>query len=357
METATADVKPVAEPSAAKAPVAPVQYDNWDEHGTPVVSKKPEPPKTEEPAASAATAKESESEPKGKSAAEAETARSQEKEKKERKPGEKLSADERIAQLIAENKSLKEERERSRQPDTKPAPKAEERSEQKAASAPPATYAEWRKAFQPKAWIEQWAKDNPAGSYEDAVAAMGDYQSDMRAGYQNLELQQQKGKERSAEQLKKTVEKYPDAEPKVREAAKAIMQPEVPPFVRAFIDDSDVMTDLLYTLSDQATLAKILDTAKTQPGKALRVLRDMELAIEKAVQKPAAEKSEKSDDDQAEKSAASAEPKPRAPKPPTEVGGRGTGQVDLSLAAARAGDYRAFEAAENAKMKARHAKA
>src|SRR6185312_11867775 len=39
-------------------------------------------------------------------------------------------------------------------------------------------------------------------------------------------------------------------------------------------------------------------------------------------------------------------PRPRAPKPPSEVGGRGTTPVDESLEAIRAGDFRAFEAAE-----------
>jgi hypothetical protein len=362
---AVIDEKTVAEPSAA-AGAEFTQYDSWDEHGTPIVTKKPDQPKTsEEPAASASSAKETDSGPKGKSAADAETATSQEnqKDKKERKPGEKKSADERIAELIAENKRLKEssaERDRSRSEkttqsdaktdsDAKPEVKTEASS---AKDAPPATYADWRKAFKPKEWIEQWAKDNPSAGYEDAVAALGDFQADMRARYQQFEQLQQQGRERAAEMLRKTVEKYPDAEAKVKQTATSLMQPEVPPFVKALIDESEVMTDLLYTLSDPTTLKNFLDTARTKPGKAIRVLRDMELEITKAVTKSAAsDKNEKSD--KSEKSDTPAEPKPRAPKPPSEVGGRGTGHEDAAVAAARSGDYRAFEAAENAKMQAR----
>lgn len=334
------DVKEAAEPSAAASAVT--QYDSWDDHGTPIVTKKPDPPqKPEEPAASAASAKETDSEPKGKSAAEPEAAHSQEN--KQRKSGEKKTAEERIAELTAKVKQF-EERERSREQEPKPAPKAEPKAEAPKDAAP-ATYADWRKAFKPKDWIEQWSKDNPAGSYEDAVAALGDFQADMRARYQQFEMAQQQGRERAQQMLRKTVEKYPEAEPKVRETAKAITAPDVPPFVKAMIDDSEVMTDLLYALSDRTTLNNLLETARTKPGKAIRAIRDMELDIEKAIAKPAAEKAEKAEPP--------AEPKPKAPKPPSEVGGRGTGHEDAALAAARTGDFAAFERAERAKMQAR----
>ena len=343
------DEKIAVEPSAA---ATPIQYDGWDEHGTPIVTKKPDQPKkSEEPAASASSTKETQSEPKGKTAAEPETAPSQEK--KDRKPGEKKSAEERIAELTAKVKQLEDERERSRAQATQPAPKTETKAEEKPKDAQPATYAEWRKAFKPKEWIEQWAKDNPSAGYEDAVAALGDYQADIRDRYRQFEQLKADGVRRSQEQLRKTVEKYPDAEPKVKEAAKSLMNPEVPPFVRAFIDESEVMTDLLYTLADPKTLENLLETAKTAPGKALRVLRDMESDIQKSIAKPpATEKEEKK-----EKKEPPAEPKPRAPKPPTEVGGRGTGQEDASVAAARTGNFRDFEAAENAKMRAKFARA
>jgi hypothetical protein len=46
------------------------------------------------------------------------------------------------------------------------------------------------------------------------------------------------------------------------------------------------------------------------------------------------------------------ERRPRAPKPPTEVGGRGAPAERADIAAARAGDFKAFDAAQRAKYRA-----
>ena len=313
---------------------AGTQFDGWDEKGTPIVTKKPD-AKPVESSATAEPAKEVHSEPEGKSAAESEAAKSQEK--NVRKPGDKKSAEERIAELKAEIKTLRGDLERSKsERSTQTAKEPEKKSE-------PATYAEWRKAFKPREWIEKWTKDNPDASYEDAVAALADHQSDIRDRYRQIEQIQQQVRERAQQQLKKTLEKYPDAEPKVREAAKALNGAGLP-FLAAFVDESDYMTDLLFTLSDSATLDNLIETAKSKPGKALRVLRDMELEIERAIAKPVEKKPA------AETKEAPAETKPRAPKPPTEVGGRGTASANEEEEAARSGDMRRLDAA----MKARY---
>lgn len=322
----------VAESSAATG----TQFDTWDKDGTPIVSKKPD--VKAESSTAAEPAKEVHSEPEGKSAAESEPAKPQEK---VRKPGEKKSAEERIAELTAELKTLRGDLERSKsQRATEPAKEPEKKADQ------PSNYVEWRKAFKPREWIEKWTKDNPTATYEDAVSALADYQSEIRDKYRQLEEAVKVGRERANQQLKKTLEKYPDAEPKIRETAKALnAMPEELRFVRFFIDDSEVMTDLLYTLSDPATLDNLLETAKTRPGKALRVLRDMELEITKAVSAPEKKIEGKSETDKPKETPA--EPKPRAPKPPPEVGGRGTAAVDEEEAAARANDYKRQEAAMN----------
>ena len=343
------DVNTVAEPSNA---TTATQYDGWDSKGTPIVTPKPETKKPEESSASAASAKETQSEPKGKIAAEPEAAHSQEK-PKERKPGEKKSAEERIADLTSEIKRLSGELERSRsERATEPAKKTTEEAKP---NAQPATYAEWRKTFKPKEWIEQYAKDNPNASYEEAVAAMGDHQADIRDKYSQIDQLREAGVKRGQEQLRKAIETYPDAEPKVKETAKRLQQADIPPFVTAMINDSDVMGHLLYTLADPKTLENLLETAKSQPGKAVRAIRDMELEIEKAIAKPADRKEEKKAEAKAEEKTP-VETKPRAPKPPVEVGGRGTGEADATVAAARANDFSAFEAEQNRRMQARFAK-
>ena len=99
-------------------------------------------------------------------------------------------------------------------------------------------------------------------------------------------VQAQEVARQNADMLKKASEKYQDAEPKIREATNKLMANDVPFFVKAFVNESEVLGDLLYTLADDNTRANLLQTAKTNPGKALRVLRDMEQDIEKALKAP-----------------------------------------------------------------------
>src|SRR5438128_1562747 len=111
------DVNNPAETSAAVA-IA----DGWDEHGTPIVMPKPEPPKkTEDPAASdAPKVVKPEEKPAEPGAA-----------KQEQKPKAKPSAEERISQLTAERKAAEEratgleERLRKLESAAQPAPKVE----------------------------------------------------------------------------------------------------------------------------------------------------------------------------------------------------------------------------------------
>lgn len=325
----------VAESSAA----AGTQFDGWDKEGTPIVTKKPD-AKPAESSTAAEPAKAAHSEPEGKSAAESEAAKSQEK---TRKPGEKKSAEERISELTAEIKTLRGDLERSKsQRAAEPAKEPEKKAEQ------PANYADWRKAFKPREWVEKWTKDNPTATYEDAVSALADYQSDIRDKYRQIEQLRQQGVERAHQQLKKTVEKYPEAATKVEEAAKAINTAANAnggqlAFVRGFIDASDVMTDMLYILSDSTTLENLLETARTDPNKAVRALAKMELEIQGLLAKPAEKKTES--EAKPKDKETPAEPKPRAPKPPPEVGGRGTAGVDEEEAAAQGNDFKRLDAA------------
>jgi hypothetical protein len=140
-----------------------------------------------------------------------------------------------------------------------------------------------------------------------------------------------------SEMLKQATVKHPDAAEKIKSATHEIMAESVPFFVKAFVNDSEVLGELLYTLADQDTRTKLLETAKTNPGRALRVLRDMELDIEKALATPESKQEAKPKDE-------APEPKPRAPKPPSEVGGRGASTEDAAVAAAKDGNFGAFDA-------------
>jgi hypothetical protein len=311
------DANNAAAPSSAVTAVA----DNWDEHGTPIVTKQSEPPKkSEESAASAPPAKTAK--PEEKSAATGAV-------KQETKPKAKPSAEERIAELVADRNTHKQraddldKRLHDLESKAAPAPKVESKAKE-----PP-------KRPNPFTWT---------GTQEDfdkAMDAYEEYRDSQVAARTRQEQAQTETQKSMTEMLKLATAKHPDAEEKIKTATTEIMS-KAPLFVQSFVNDSEVLGDLLYTLADTTTLNNLLDTAKTNPGKALRVLRDMELDISKALVKPEAKSEEKAP-----------EPKPRAPKPPSEVGGRGAATEDAATAAARDGNFSAFDAAQWG----RHAKA
>ena len=317
------DVNNVAESSAASAVAEPVQFDGWDDQGTPIVTKKIEPKKQEsEPAA--APAKEAQSEPEGKSAAETESAPNQGK--KERKPGEKLNREERIAQLTAKVREL-EERERSRESapkptqETKPEPKAE---------AP--------KRPNPFTW-----KGTPE-EYEAALDAWEGHQKQQAI----LEFQRNQAAERERQNLQRQFDeakaKYPDAEQRIKATFDSLAKVQLPPVISAMLNDSDCLPDVMYVLADETTRNNFVEMAQKNPGKAIRALTQIERDIETARAAKPTEKAEKSETKPPE------EPKPRAPKPPPEVGGRGVAPEDALRQAAATNRFGEFEAEMNRRM-------
>lgn len=336
-----ADVNTVAEPSAAAAIPAKVQFDNWDEHGNPIVSKSPEPPKKDgESAAPATPAKETKPEPEGKSEAEPGTAPKQEK--KERKPGEKLSAEERISQLTAEIKTLKAERERSRPADTKPP--VEEKK-------PAAVEQKYTRA---KPTADDKGDDGSPKykSYEDFIEDLSDWKAEQREVKLRAELQQQAQRQKVETEFAEAKKLYPDFEEKSKPIIDALTSdPDIPEAFKAAVGTSDVFTHLVYALSEQQA-EQLFDLAKTNAIKAVMKLGVLEDAVRSELAKDSKEKpkaEEKTDE------TPPAKPQPRAPKPPAEVGGRGTAPADEQAEAARTGNFAAFEAAERRRKFAKQA--
>lgn len=330
------DVNKAVEPSA---PATPVQFDSWDEKGTPIVAST-EPPKTQDSAPASASEKETPPAPKGETAAESGAAPKQEKK------GEKLTAEERVQQAVREKNEAREDADKR--------VKALEERLRKLESAPqPASKTE------PAKPVEIPKRPNPfkwTGTPEEFEAAMDQYENHLR-NQTALEVQRaqqwQQVEAKNLEMLKEATAKYPDAETKIKEATGEIMK-SAPDFIKVFVNDSDVLGDLLYALSDSTTLNNVLELAKTNPSKVLRVLRDMETDIQKAVSKDG--KADAHSKTAMPDKKAPAPPEPRAPKPPSEVGGRGTASEDALVTAARSGDYRSFEAEETRRMQARFAK-
>jgi hypothetical protein len=309
------DEKTVVEPSATTA-IA----DGWTEDGTPIVTKKPEPPKTEEPAASAAPAKAAQPD----KSAEPGTA------KEEPKPKAKPTAEARISQLTADRKAAEDR-----------AKDLEERLRKLESAAQPTTKTEPAKPKEPPKRPNPFTWTGTQEEFDKAMDQYEEYRDSQVAARTRQEQAQSEAQKSMSEMLKQATAKHPDAEQKIKSATTEIMA-KAPQYVQAFVNDSEVLGDLLYTLADEATLNNLLETAKTNPGKALRVLRDMELDIQKALAKPAPKEEAKPKEE-------APETKPRAPKPPSEVGGRGASSEAADVAAAKDGNFAAFDAEQRRK--------
>ena len=346
----TTDVKNAAEPSAAapatpEAPQfnpsdqntwSPEQREHWNKTGD-----VPEQPKKEQEAAPATSSDKSDSGPKGKSAAEAETA--QQQEKKARKPGEKISAEERIAQLKRENKEL-EERLRGRESATQPTSKTE-----------PA---------KAEAKVEPPKRPNPftfKGTPEEFEAAQEKWESHLKSQAAQ-EFQRKQQEAAAAEQMKAQIEdaktRYSDFETVIAPAVEQLLGQanDIPVVVQQAVNRTPHLTDVMYVLGgDQKALNDFIATAKADPIAAIQKLFFLEQEVSKELGKGKAAKSGEAEAGAGdEKKETPVETKPRAPKPPSEVGGRGTTSEDALVAAARANNFSDFEKEQTRRLLTRH---
>lgn len=244
----------------------------------------------------------------------------EEQQEKGKKP-KRQTAEERIAQLeatidkIKRGAGIERKAEVATATDSKDQPKV------------PQNYGEWRKSFKPSEWIEQYGKDHPQESYEDANAAMSDYLDDIRSQFKAIEQQR-------SSQAKELTNKVTDARSRYGEEFDEILQPTVEkivsdarinPAIKEVINDSDLIADLIFVLG---TDEKALNDLRSLPtGKALRYIA----ALENGIIEELAETEEETPRDEDGKFVASpAKPKTNAPKPPSPVGGASTGAFDVS---------------------------
>lgn len=189
--------------------------------------------------------------------------------------------------------------------------------------APPQNYQDYRKAFQPSKFIEEFAKANPQATYDDANAAMADHLSDVRDHFRNIEQQAQATKQNLDAQVKDAQERYENFDEIKQTFLDQVIgekgMPLIPPIVLSVINDSDYLTDLLYTLgSDEAEVAKFVALAKSDPRRAIRYVARVEALIEE-------ELAGKEPDGKA--------PEPKktaAPKPPSPVSGSNSRAFDVN---------------------------
>lgn len=312
---------PAAEPSAAADSYLGDSFKQFDARVNPPAKTETKPENDAEPGA-AATSEKTKPEEKSKTAAEPGAAKPQEKDKKnEPLPKDKPSADERIGRLTAEyNAEIK---------------RLEGEIAKLKPEAKPETVKEAPKRPNPFNWT---------GTQEEYDKAMDVYEAYVRqqatVDAQNL-LRQQATQQELAVKLNDARARYQDADTRIFPTIKAIAEAPIANAVKAMINDSEVMVDLVYTLGGDGKLDQFLETAKTNPGKALREIFVIEGLVReelaKAAKKPGAKPEPKADEK--DKKTAPVKPEPRAPEPPDDLGGKATTPNDELDSAVRDGDY------------------
>jgi hypothetical protein len=235
----------------------------------------------------------------------------------ERKPKPAKTADERIAELEATIEKI-------RKGSGKETPKVE--------SSP--TKPEPKPAADKEPTPEDVNEDGTPKfkTYEDYIRAQSRWEV-------RQELAEQKRKDSEAAQakefdanLEKAREKYENFDEKVTPfATKINKDPSVAPVIRQMFLDSEVLSDLLYTIGGSETeSAKFLSLP---PRKQMEFVILTEHLIR-----------EELDGAKTTVEEIPAKPRTQAPKPPSEAGGRAAAPPDGLEAAAKANDFRAFKA-------------
>jgi hypothetical protein len=303
-----------AAPSAADAPIeiprsGTPEYAEWRLNGTLPEAK----PKTEDPAPSDPPKVVSTERP----------GTEPEKQESRRKP----DAEARIGELTARTKQLERELEEARKP-----------KETKAESSPAPEKPEYTR---PKPTMEKGPDGKPYATYEDYIEDVADWKAEQRIAALQRDQQVAQVRQTVSQKLEEARTRYADYDAVATPVVQELLKPGISKEVFAVMNDSPVLADLLYTIGgSETTKADFLAAAKANPSKALRVALLIEQEIVAELNK------DKVDRDETGKFT----PKPKtAPEPPIEIGNRGASTLDESERAFKAGDFRAFKAAEDAK--------
>jgi hypothetical protein len=254
-------------------------------------------------------------------------------EEKQQEPPQKVSpAQKRILDLLAKNKDLERKLAATAQTDVKP----DSSTVQPSQPASPQNYQDYRKAFKPSLFIEDYAKANPEASYEDANAAMADHLYDVRKQFEVIEQRVNEGRKALNAQVEQAKERYENFEEikttflsKILDGPKAL----IPLGVLDVLNASDVLTDLIYTLgSDEKATADFVKLSRTDPIQAIRHIARLEVGIQEELSKAG----------NAEETKGTKAPvvkKTQAPKPPEPVSGVSSRAFDVNDDSLSADDW------------------
>jgi hypothetical protein len=264
----------------------------------------------------------------------------------------KEDSERRFREVLDENKSMKQRLE-ALERDRTAAPRDVKQESQPAA--------EVYKPLDEK----EFFKTNPKATYEDFVRAAGKHEGIWAARQEIAADNQRRAQADAAKALTTKVEEArklygPEYDKRIAPAAKALWDdPQIPLPIKAVISDSPIFEHLMFVIGEPAALADLIQTAKSNPAAALRkiVLTEQlvqaEMAKKKAGKTDDADKGDEGDrkrgedgkfvseSDKKDEKKASAAPITKAPKPVSEVGGRGTATDNDEASAVKAGDFRA----------------
>lgn len=255
---------------------------------------------------------------------EPETEPDSEPEEAQEQPQKGSAAEKRIKQLLAQKKDLERKLEAAAKPT---------QSDSSTAQAPqqPQTYQDYRKAFKPSLFVEEYAKQHPDASYEDANAAMADHLLDVREHFQKIEQRVNEQKQALNSKVSEARTRYENFdEIQTSFLSKVISDkgaPLIPIPVLEIINDSEYLADVLYTIGeDEAELAKFVALAKENKNAAIRYVTRVESLIAEEFAK--SKETTRGDDGKFTK--APEKKHTSAPKPPSPVSGGTSRAFDVS---------------------------
>src|SRR5437899_2106497 len=329
---------------------AVTDFNGWDEHGTPIRIEPETPPAKQDsaPAEKDKAAADSAPQKDQKTADSASDSATDKDQKPHQKT--KQDTDRRFREILDENKTLKsrlDALERAKPSDTR---------DTKPASQPA------KEEYKPLDETEYF-KANPKATYEDFVRTAAKHEAKWEADRRVTEAIAAERQRLAVEAASKDLSaKVAEAEKRygkdeyqsrVKPASEGLMADHVPFAVKAVINDSPVFADLMYVLGEPEALKDLIATARTNPTAALRKVMLTEQLVQAELAK-ASGGTGKDDGDKSSRSSetAASQTKPRAPKPITEVGGRGSAPDDPLRTAAAAGDFRSFDTEMTRRLRA-----
>lgn len=338
--TTPVESSPAAPAAVIEVPKDPAAYQEWRKTG-----KLPDPAEKSEE--SAPSKKSSET-------AEAPEARKQGKQEQERP---RSTAETRLNELLADLKraglspaELKTFKRQVQQEAKEAQPKAEHTDK------PAAKLREAPKKPDSKTWTGTYEElEEAREAYYEALA---DYKSEEAIRKYETKLTERQQTAELNGKLEDARGRYgAEADQTIAESVQAIFPDEtIHPTIKALINDSPVMVDLLYVAgSKPEEFQALLEQARTNPGAAIRQI----VALENMIQDTRGTGDKKlagvvrempARDESSGKflSKAPADKKPsQAPPPPNEVSGRSGAPLDDVQAAWKSGDFRSFMAAAN----------